>query len=105
MRVGRAPVFLARKGYRQRRLSDAARMLPVAGGVLILVPVLWQPAVTPVADTARGWVYMFGVWGALILSAYLLSRRLPLDARQPGTGVDGSAGGTDADDENAEGGA
>jgi hypothetical protein len=71
-----APVFLARKGYRARRLTDAARLLPVAGLILFLLPVLWQPAATPEGDTAAGWVYLFGVWAGLIVLAYLLSRGL-----------------------------
>jgi hypothetical protein len=37
----RGPVFLARRTYRQRRLADAARMLPLAAGVLMALPLLW----------------------------------------------------------------
>lgn len=85
-----APVFLARKGYRARRLTDAARLLPVAGLMLFLLPILWQPAATPEGDTASGWIYLFSVWAGLIAVAFLLSRRLmPLVA---GDAHDQSAG-------------
>lgn len=90
-----APVFLARKGYRARRLTDAARLLPVAGLLLFLLPILWQPAATPAGDTASGWIYLFSVWAGLIAVAFLLSRRLmPLvaaDAHDRGAG-DGEDG-------------
>ena len=33
MSAERGPMFLARRTYRLRRLSDAARMLPIAGAV------------------------------------------------------------------------
>jgi hypothetical protein len=92
MRARAAPVFLARKGYRARRLTDAARLLPVAGLILIFLPILWQPAATPEGDTAAGWVYLFAVWAGLIVAAFLLSRRLmpgPGDAQDQDVPTDG----------------
>lgn len=71
-----APVFLAQRAYRHRRLLDAARLLPFAGLVLFLIPILWQPAATGTADTGRGAVYLFIVWALLILAALILSRRI-----------------------------
>jgi hypothetical protein len=92
-----APVFLARKGYRARRLTDAARLLPVAGLILFLLPILWQPAATQDGDTAAGWVYLFGVWAGLIVAAYLLSRRLmPLTAGEDDRATDDTGGGDSA---------
>ncbi len=41
----RIPLFLGRVSYRQRRLADAARLLPIFGAVLMGVPLL-----TPDAD-------------------------------------------------------
>ena len=38
MRRPRAPLFLKRGSYRKRRLRDAARMLPILGALLLLVP-------------------------------------------------------------------
>ncbi|WP_323036640.1 hypothetical protein [Pararhodobacter sp.] len=37
----RTPLYLERETYRRRRIMDAARVLPVLGFVLILLPVLW----------------------------------------------------------------
>ncbi len=76
MKAPRPPKFLARDNYRRRRLIDAARMLPLVGVFLILVPILWQPAATAEPDTARGFIYLFVVWVALIAAAFVLSRRL-----------------------------
>ncbi len=76
MRRPRPPLFLERQTYRRRRLADAARLLPVLGAILFLLPVLWGPQETPDADTAAGGVYVFAVWGGLIVAAFLLSRRL-----------------------------
>ncbi|KAA2313150.1 hypothetical protein DL237_15480 [Pseudooceanicola sediminis] len=35
------PLFLERRGYRQRRMTDAARVLPMLGLVLLAMPLLW----------------------------------------------------------------
>ena len=79
------PLFLERRSYRRRRLADAARVLPMLGLVLILVPILWLPAATPEPDTGRGGVYLFAVWFVLILAAFGLSRVLPAeDDTKPG---------------------
>ena len=68
-----APLFLARQTYRRRRMMDAARLLPLAGIFLFLMPILWQPRSTPEPDTVRGVVYLFGAWLILILAARLLA--------------------------------
>lgn len=75
----RAPLFLARRTYRQRRLADAARMLPVAGAVLVCLPLLWR---------GGGWMattavmfYVFGLWLVLAVISGVLSHFLrPSDA-------------------------
>ncbi len=72
----RAPLFLERDDYRRRRIMDAARILPVLGAVLFLLPLLWEPQQTPAPETAAGGLYLFAVWGVLILAAGLLARRL-----------------------------
>jgi hypothetical protein len=70
----RAPLFVERQTYRRRRLLDAARILPVAGMVALLLPVLWsQSGQTSTANEA---LYLFGLWFLLILAARLLSRPL-----------------------------
>lgn len=76
MKPPRQPLFLARRSYRRRRLMDAARLLPLAGGFLFLLPILWAPGATATRDTAPDGVYLFLAWGALILVARLLAPRL-----------------------------
>lgn len=66
------PMFLERQSYRRRRRGDAARLLPLVGAVLLLLPVLWSDA----ARTAGGLVYVFLVWAILIALAAVLSRAL-----------------------------
>ena len=94
MKEPRPPLFLARRSYRQRRLADAARLLPVLGALLFFLPTLWSGATT----TAQGVIYLFAVWAALILGAALLARRLdggPGDRRpEDDAGGGGTGGGT-----------
>ncbi len=71
MPLSREPLFLARQNYRRRRVTDAARGLPVVGVILFMVPLLS-------ADQGRndtgGWlVYLFLAWFVLILVAAGLS--------------------------------
>lgn len=70
----RSPLFLERDTYRRRRIMDAARVLPVLGFVLILLPVLWTQGGQ--MGTAGEAVYLFVLWFVLILAAALLSRPL-----------------------------
>ncbi|MFV0358860.1 hypothetical protein [Tropicimonas sp.] len=65
-------LFLGREIYRRRRIMDAARLLPVFGTVLFLMPILWAVE----RGTAAGVVYLFSVWLGLILAAAFLSVRL-----------------------------
>lgn len=76
MRPPHSPIFLARRAYRQRRIADAARLLPFVGAFLLVVPVFWRPAATGTADTVPAAVYLFAVWALLIAGAALLARRL-----------------------------
>lgn len=74
MSASRRPVFLERQTYRRRRIMDAARVLPVAGFVLILLPVLWSRGDgTGVASEA---IYLFVLWFVLVLAAAALARPL-----------------------------
>ncbi|HQU66660.1 MAG TPA: hypothetical protein PLI43_00520 [Albidovulum sp.] len=75
-----APVFLARKSYRRRRMTDAARLLPIVGVFLILLPILWQPASTPAPDTGYGVAYLFIVWTLLIIAARVISHFVASEA-------------------------
>ncbi|WP_417726266.1 hypothetical protein [Roseovarius sp.] len=69
----RSPLFLARRTYRLRRLSDAARMLPIAGAVLFCVPLLWR---TDAVRTTSAMFYIFGLWVLLAVIAGVISTRL-----------------------------
>jgi hypothetical protein len=77
VKAGRNQVFLERRSYRQRRLGDAARLLPVLGLFLCLLPLFWAPE-TAGAPRATAWdgVYLFVVWVVLIVLAAILARRL-----------------------------
>ncbi len=66
------PLFLARRSYRQRRLRDAARLLPILGGVLLLLPLLWTPR-GEVSLSAGDMVYFFGLWLGLVIAAAILA--------------------------------
>lgn len=85
---GPAPVFLARNSYRLRRVADAARVLPVLGFVLLILPVMWQGG-----RTAQGIIFLFSVWLGLIIAAALLAR--PLDANRDQSGQDAAQGQSD----------
>ncbi len=68
--------FLARDSYRLRRLMDAARLLPVLGLVLFLLPLLRgsdTPDAVATPATAQEAVFLFLVWGGLVLAALLMS--------------------------------
>lgn len=68
MRPPKRPLFLARAPYRRRRLRDAARLLPVAGTLLLLLPLLWTPE-GAVSLRGADVVYFFAVWAGLIVLA------------------------------------
>ena len=65
MRRPKRPLFLARAPYRRRRLRDAARLLPVLGMFLLLLPLLWTPD-AGMALQSGDVVYFFAVWLVLI---------------------------------------
>lgn len=71
MRRPSTPLFLARAAYRKRRLRDAARLLPLMGMVLLLLPLLWADGAA--AGAGRDWSYIFGVWAVLIVLAAALA--------------------------------
>lgn len=66
------PVFLERKTYRRRRLGDAAKLLPLFGLAVFMLPILWSDT----ARTSDGIIYLFSAWVLLILVVATLSRRL-----------------------------
>lgn len=77
-------LFLERRTYRRRRLADLARLLPVIGLVLLMVPLLWDEG-SGGMPTSRAIIWIFGVWVALVaISAWLASRRLETELDSQG---------------------
>ena len=77
------PLFLARAVYRRRRLRDAARLLPVLGLLLLLLPALGRSEGGRVGDV----VFLFGVWAGLILAALTLAPHLVQSEQDADTGA------------------
>ncbi|MEM9248417.1 MAG: hypothetical protein AAGB05_06925 [Pseudomonadota bacterium] len=76
----RAPLFLHRETYKHRRVMDAARLLPLLGAALLLLPMLWETSHL----TSMGAVYLFLAWLFLIVLAAVLARRLAEPLRDAG---------------------
>lgn len=76
MAAPREPLFLGRDSYRRRRLIDAARLLPLVGVILFMIPLMWGERDGEAGSTATAGLYIFGVWMCLIASGYLLALRL-----------------------------
>lgn len=70
--AGAPPEEQQERANRQRRLGDAAKLLPVLAALLMVFPTLWGEA----RSTALTLVYLFAVWAGLILAVALLSRAL-----------------------------
>ncbi|WP_281984209.1 hypothetical protein [Thalassorhabdomicrobium marinisediminis] len=68
--------FLDRGSYRQRRLRDAARLMPVLGAVLMALPLMWPRDRPDQSLTSSGIIYLFGLWAILVVLAFMLSRLL-----------------------------
>lgn len=60
-----------RAADRARRIGDAARALPLVGMVLVALPVLGEGRSGPGV-----WMYLFGLWVVLIVTAVILTRLL-----------------------------
>ncbi|WP_341366478.1 hypothetical protein [Yoonia sp. BS5-3] len=71
-----ASVFLERASYKQRRLTDAARLLPILGMLLWAIPLLWGADEPVQTSNAPALLYVFGVWMALIAVSALIARWL-----------------------------
>lgn len=70
------PLFLARKSYRNRRMADAARFLPLAGLVFFMLPLLWTGRDSSGGSTGYAGLYLFAVWFVLIALAFVMAPRL-----------------------------
>ncbi|MCO0612151.1 hypothetical protein M8756_02430 [Lutimaribacter sp. EGI FJ00015] len=69
-------MFLERRSYRQRRVIDAARLLPVLGAVLFGLPLLWPRGAEDAVRTSSSILYVFGVWLILVCLAFVISRKV-----------------------------
>ena len=68
--------FLARPGYRRRRLIELIRLIPFVGLLFFLLPMLWATGRgDEISNTSNGWLYLFAVWFLLIAGAAALARR------------------------------
>lgn len=74
MKTPRRPLFLARRGYRSRRMMDLSRMLPVFGLFMLMLPLLRQS--DGGLGTAGQIAYLFSAWLVMIVLALLLARQL-----------------------------
>ncbi len=77
------PLFLPPQGYRQRRLRDVARLLPILAGFFIILPMLWGEESSDLRHTGSDGIYLFVIWLFLIIVAALLARRLSSTADAP----------------------
>ena len=82
------PVFLERQSYRQRRLIDAARLLPILGVLLLAVPLLWpegsefelgEGSAGQGLPVSQAMIYIFSVWAGLAIASALLVWRLSVE--------------------------
>lgn len=90
MKDPQQPVFLARQSYRNRRLSDAARTIPVFGALVFMLPLLWTGRGSEAGNTGSAGLWLFFAWFILIVATGLLSRRLKGMDRDPERSDDGS---------------
>jgi len=67
---------------------DIARLMPFLGAFLFLLPVLWSGS----ARTSTGLVYLFAVWGLLIVGLALLARPASRAEAEPETTAGDTSG-------------
>ena len=72
-RPGTPPLFLERHSYRRRRLMDAAKLLPILGAALFLVPLFWPTEGEGAVSMSRAIIFVFVVWAALIRASALFA--------------------------------
>lgn len=75
-RPGSQTVFHEKRTYRRRRVMDAARMAPLLALFLWLVPLFWPQSGEGRVSSAAALIYIFGVWGSVIMLTLGLSRAL-----------------------------
>ncbi len=83
------PVFLQKASYRQRRLRDAAKLMPFLGIVLWAIPLAWSSTDGDTPVGTNGLIYVFGVWVFLIILTGILASRIKSDRSSSDQGEDG----------------
>lgn len=96
--VSKPPIFLERSGYRQRRMMDALRLLPVLGALLWLLPLFWPTEAVVsgaggIVTMSAAMIYVFGVWGVLIVISFALRRVLRPTLEQQAAQLDDAGAG------------
>ncbi|WP_296417420.1 hypothetical protein [Pseudooctadecabacter sp.] len=86
VRPGKRVEFLDRASYRQRRMRDAARILPVFAAIMMVLPLMWPRGSEGQSLTSNGMLYLFGLWFVLVVLAFAVSRVLRTGAAEDGTG-------------------
>jgi ABC-type transport system involved in cytochrome c biogenesis permease component len=76
------PIFLQRQNYRQRRVRDAAKLLPFVGAVLWVLPLSWGQDPQDGQIGSAGLIYIFAVWVLLIVLGAFLANRIRADPTQ-----------------------
>ncbi|MDE0696244.1 MAG: hypothetical protein OXH76_10490 [Boseongicola sp.] len=79
------PISPSEASTRQRRVIDAANLLPLLAIVLMVIPILWATG----RATSSALVYVFSVWMVLIGLSGVLSRSLSRIARSSERSRDG----------------
>ncbi|MEP5153413.1 hypothetical protein [Planktotalea sp.] len=69
-------LFLERRGYIQRRVIDGAKLLPIIGLVLFMVPLIWpRRGDSDAVITSSSSIYIFMIWlGLIVFGAFLANR-------------------------------
>jgi hypothetical protein len=83
--VPKPPIFLQRASYRQRRVRDAAKLIPFVGIVLWALPMSWAQSANEGQVGSEGLIYIFAVWVVLIVLAAILASRIRADTSQDTT--------------------
>ena len=78
------PLYLARASYRQRRLRDVVRVLPLVAFVAWVLPVM--SGLVP-ATSAVG-LYIFAGWSVLIIASAIITASLRPDTNSPASAQD-----------------
>lgn len=81
-------LFVAHGTYRQRRMIDAAGLLPVLGALLFAMPLLWMgagsgPEPAAPARTSHVMIYLFAVWAGLVILSAFITRGLKTGGAVP----------------------